>query len=309
MVAGGGSLTLNNIPQIPGRQDDRLCPEAEPGTLTAADGEQLFYRLWPGHGQGPVVVYFHGIEGHGRWFEHTAAHLNRSGISVYAPDRRGAGANTQERGHLSSYKLLLKDMELVLCRARHDYPDRALFIMGNCWGAKGAILLAAHACARQCQVRGLVLTSPALKAAVDVDFPTKLQIGVSWLARSRRKFPIPLSAEMFTDNPLYLNFIEHDPLRLTEATASFLVQGLFLTWLADNAASRLRLPCLLLQAGKDRIVRQDYIEKWFRRLASEDKTMRTFPSSEHSLDFDNQPEDYLSVLRGWLMERGERARA
>src|SRR5207248_2779346 len=110
---------------------------------------------------------------------------------------------------------------------------------------------------------GLVLVSPAIEALVDVDFCTKLAVAWSWLTGSRRVFQLPIAAEMFTDERAYIDFIERDPLRLTEVTASFLIENLKISRLARQQADRLTLPVLLLQSGRDRIVDVVGIERWF----------------------------------------------
>jgi len=299
-------LTIPDTPGISMSSAELPLPQPEACWLTAADGEQLLFRLWRGVQGQPVVVYFHGIEGHSRWFDQTAAYLNRLGMSVYVPDRRGAGANAQERGHLGGHKLFLSDMELMVSRARLDHPQAALFLVGNCWGAKGTIVLAAGAAAARYGIAGVALTSPAVAVRVDVSLATKLAIFAGWIIRSRHKFPIPLTAEMFTDNPRYLDFIARDRLRLTEATGCFFVASTVLTWLSSRCAARLRVPLLVLQSGRDQIVDVDGVRKWFDRVASGNKSMRLFPECEHSLDFDCRPDDYLAALSGWLSETAGR---
>src|SRR5690606_11116879 len=105
----------------------------------------------------PVVLYLHGIEGHSQWFEQTASELNRKGFTVYAPDRRGAGMNRRDRGHMQSYKEFLSDVESFLVRIRNSHPAHPVALWGNCWGAKGAAVLSAEAANHG--VSGLLLSS------------------------------------------------------------------------------------------------------------------------------------------------------
>jgi alpha-beta hydrolase superfamily lysophospholipase len=299
-------LSFKDTPPVPASSALPLPTEAEERWLASADGERLFYRYWPGEPGKPVVVYFHGIEGHGAWFAGTAAHLNALGMSVYVPDRRGAGRNAQERGHLASCAQLLGDMDLMLAAARKENRQEALFVVANCWAAKAAVLLAGKQAAARHGLAGLVLTSPAVAVKIDADLKTKLTIGLAWLCGSKRKFAIPLSAEMFTDNPAYLEFIRQDRLRLTEATGSFFATSTILTLLAGPAAASVSVPLLVLQSGRDRIVCVDGVARWFQRVGVKDKTLHMFPEAEHSLDFDARPEAYLRTLADWLVERSRR---
>ena len=272
----------------------------ETSWLESADRQKLFYRYWAGKSQLPTVVYLHGIEGHSEWFTETASILNNTGMTIYAPDRRGAGANSGERGHLANYAQLLADLALVIKRAKKNDPESPIFLMGNCWGAKLAILATASFANSELAVSGLVLTSPAIKVKVDVNLWTKIAIGFSLLTRSLKRFSIPLTADMFTDNPIFLDYINSDPLRLTEATASFFFESLKLTRLARSKAARLRVPLLLLQSGVDQIVSVDDVRRWFDTVSSPDKTMHVFENAAHSLDFDAKRQDYVFLLSQWL---------
>lgn len=150
------------------------------------DNVNLAYRFWAGESGRCVVLYLHGIEGHSQWFENTASVLNHAGITVYASDRRGSGLNSFERGHTVSFKSLLADAEVLLARIRDRHRNEPIVLMGNCWGAKAAVLLASQNYrsiydSRSLPFAGLVLTCPAIKTKVDFDLKTKLKIAYqSW---------------------------------------------------------------------------------------------------------------------------------
>lgn len=281
---------------------------AETRTFTTSDGVEHFARVIRAKtAEVATLVYLHGIEGHSFWFEETAEILAAQGITTYALDRRGAGMSREPRGDLRDWRRLVMDIEETV-NSIAAAADTPLFLMANCWGAKAAIVAVADAaefpgCQRH--IKGLILTSPAIAVQVDVDLPTKLQIGLSYLLRDGRLFPIPLLPEHFTDNPTYLDFIRQDELRLKDATASFFLQSLILTRRAQMATSRLKLPVLLLQSGRDGIVVVSKIEKWFSQVAAADKKLEMFPAAAHSLDFEagSERQRYLQVLGEWLLER------
>lgn len=259
-------------------------------------------RVWMASPQSAVVLYFHGIEGHGRWFEETALALNKKGISVYAPDRRGAGSSRESRGHSSSWKRLVDDADEMLARIRDENPQTPVFVVANCWGSKVALTSVAKT--QNNFVRGIALTSPAVCVQVDVSLLTKLRIGLSLLLNGGKDlFDIPLTPEHFTDVPEYLEYIRHDPLRLTKATAAFFVESLKLTRQCKASAKKLTMPLLVLQSGRDGIVNVGRIERWFSDLCAADKTLSMFPESAHSLDFDPQMDAYQEALAQWITAR------
>lgn len=264
-----------------------------------------------------MVLYLHGIEGHSQWFENTADLLNQKGVTIYAPDRRGSGLNNRDRGHLPRHQLFIDDVNGMLrkiCAAHMGHP---IILWGNCWGAKAATLFAqeqkgappanAEGVVGQFPIAALLLSSPAIFTKVDYDLKTKAEIAANHVMggrRAMRKYPIPIKKEMFTDNRVFLDYLEHDPLRLTEVTATFFFESHKLSELAKKTASNITMPVLIVQSGNDAIVDTEKLEQWYGKLKSTDKSLRLFPDAYHSLDFDaNWFKEYTHLVSEWLLSR------
>ena len=148
-------------------------------------------------------------------------------------------------------------------------------MVGGCWGARPAV---AYALGSQDELAGLALVCPALKAQVDLSPKDKLQVGLGRVFDEHRKIPVPLTPELFTRNPQYLEFIRNDPLSLHEVTARFF----FETAIWDRyllRQTRLKLPLLLLQAGDDRIIDRGTVREWFGRQARPTRSTSSTRSS------------------------------
>ncbi len=288
--------------------------------VRADDGVQLMCRKWPGKVGAPVVLYLHGIEGHSQWFENTASVLNTKGMTIYAPDRRGSGMNSRDRGHLSSYKVFLSDVNQMLRRISQQHAGHPIIVWGNCWGAKAAAIVCQKVDTTKKKndtediwrlesfpISALVLTSPAIFSKVDYDLRTKIEIAINHTMggrRALRKWALPIRPAMFTNNPEYLEFIEKDPLRLSEVTSTFLVESYKLSKLAESAAGNISIPTLILQPEADQIVDVASLKKWNDKLRSTEKSMRLFPDAFHCLDFDaNWFKEYTHLVSEWLLAR------
>ncbi|MCC6980241.1 MAG: alpha/beta fold hydrolase [Candidatus Melainabacteria bacterium] len=261
---------------------------------------------------GPVALYLHGIEGHSLWFANTASLLNKSGISVYAPDRRGAGLNTYQRGHVKDADQLLIDVEFFLHLIAEKHPQQSIFILANCWGAKLGAIVASKTYKWSSQfakvpLSGLVLICPAIKTKPDLSLIQKLSIAAALIMRGnalQSEFPIPLTCSMFTDNPLYLNYIESDPYRLISASKAFYFASWLLSLRSLGAAGNIDLPTLILQSDNDAIVDVPGLESWFKRVDCKDKKLQIYEKAAHSLDFDNRHFfDYANEISGWITAR------
>lgn len=261
-----------------------------------------FLRAWPADKDKPVLLYLHGIEGHGLWFKDTAGYLNSRGIGVYALDRRGSGRSTQSRGDINRWQRLLQDVEEAIAFVREREKRQKIFLMANCWGAKLAALASRDDHPTEDQIAGLILSSPAICVKVDVDLKTKLKICWNFLTENLEPIAIPLKPQDFTDNPSYLKFIEEDKLRLRQATGRFFAQSFFLTHEARNSSGHIQLPTLILQAGKDDIVDVEKLKHWFSNLRATDKDLKIYQEIHHSLDFHHDRQQYLKDLEHWIMD-------
>jgi alpha-beta hydrolase superfamily lysophospholipase len=299
---------------FPSLVDQAASPQKLPAIewLRGSDGKQLGCRIWQGQVGKPVVLYLHGIEGHGQWFQSTAYALNGRGITVYALDRRGSGMNQRERGHLTDHRIFLADVEAAVRGISVKYSGHPIILMGNCWAAKACAIMARSDYksidgAFYSPLSGLILTCPAIYTKVDFDLASKIQIAAMRLIGGQKLlhyWTLPLTPSMYTNNSEYLKFIERDPLRLQEVTTSFLVETMLLSWRARRAAKKISMPVLIVQSAEDQIVDVKKIENWYGQMPSTNKTMRIFPEAYHSIDFDRAWfKEYTHLLSEWLLAR------
>jgi alpha-beta hydrolase superfamily lysophospholipase len=276
--------------------------DAEHRFLTAGDGVRLHYLHWSSQRSPPwaVVIFLHGIASHAVWFAETAADLNRQGVEVYGPDRRGSGRSGGPRGHLDRYERALDDVEQVVRLVAAEHPEVPVFLAASSWAAKLAVVYAAQ---RPAPLSGLLLLGPGLTAEVKLSPARQVQVAVGHLVTPMAYLPIPLTPELYTTNPPYLDFIRADPLRLLEATTQFFWETARLDRQRQRAAARLGVPLLLLQGEADKMIDVPKTRRWFARLGVQDKTYRAYAGAGHTLDFEPDRTQYLTDLLGWLSAR------
>jgi acylglycerol lipase len=276
--------------------------DAERRFLTAGDGVRLHLLHWRSGRSPPsaVLVLLHGIASHAGWFAETAADLNRQGVEVYGPDRRGSGRSGGPRGHLDRYERALEDLEQVVRLVAAEHPEVPLFLAASSWAAKLAVVYVAR---RPGSLAGLLLLGPGLTAEVKLSPARQVQVVVGHLVAPRAYLPIPLTPELYTANRPYLDFIRADPLRRLEATTRFFWETARLDRQRRRASTGLTLPLLLLQGEADKMIDVPKTRRWFDRLGIEDKTYRAYAGAGHTLDFEPDRAQYLADLLGWLAVR------
>jgi acylglycerol lipase len=271
---------------------------AEARTFAASDGYPLHVALWRpiGPAKGQIVV-LHGVQSHSGWYQPLGRTLARAGYLVSFPDRRGSGANPQDRGHAPSSRRLILDLVEWLERLRQEQPGLKTAVAGISWGGKLAVIVAARE-ARL--VDAIALICPGLHPRVGVTWNERIAIAWAFLTNRRKKFPIPLSdPALFTANLQGQAFIAADALSLREATAGLLAASVFIDRMVAHAPARIHQPALLMLAGQDRIVDNQRTLAYFGRLASADSVVIEYPEGHHTLEFEPDPSRYALDLARW----------
>lgn len=277
-------------------------PECQTLRLRYSDGYEAFARLWLPAQPAGGLLYLHGIQSHGGWFERSAERVARQcDLAVLLPDRRGSGRNDRDRGHAPSAGRLLQDCAECLDELHVRTGASSFHVLGVSWGGKQALALRTYAPER---VASLTLVAPGVFPLVDLSLREKLRVAMCLLAAPRTRFAIPLNdPELFTFDERWQAFIRNDPLKLTHVTARFLLTSRRLDRYA-RAAERDPAGCPLhiFLAGRDRIIDNARTRAFVRQLSWPSRTITEYPEAAHTLEFESDPEPYLRDLVKWLQE-------
>jgi alpha-beta hydrolase superfamily lysophospholipase len=268
----------------------------------ASDGYRWKYRQYHHDGTARgIVVFIHGVQSHGGWYEFSCTQLAKAGYQIYFLDRRGSGVNTESRGDAPGFRRLLDDLAEFL--AALPRTGSKLFLAGISWGGKLAVALERR---HPGLVDGLVLMCPGFFAKVRPTLWQRISILVNRLIRPRKLFPIPLNEpELFTGTRRWQQFLRDDPLRLHQATARLLIESVRLDGYLRFTPKYVHVPVMLLLAGEDRIIRNDWTRDYVAKFATPDKTIIEYPRAHHTLEFEPDPTPWLADLRGWLDKHTE----
>jgi alpha-beta hydrolase superfamily lysophospholipase len=248
--------------------------------FVGAGGRRLRYAVVRAHPERRALLYLHGIESHGGWFEAAAERLAERGCTTYLLDRRGSGLNRAlEPGHAASAAELLEDVR----RFRAHAGLERLVLVGLSWGGKLALATALDEPRGVC---ALVLVTPGLVPRIEFSRSQRLGIALALAVGGRARFHVPIAPEMFTRTPRYLDYIVHDPLRLERVSARFLLASRALDRRIRAGVSVLEPPVLLLLAGHDRIVDNDRTRRLLEAAPPGRLRVRTYENATHSIQFE-----------------------
>jgi alpha-beta hydrolase superfamily lysophospholipase len=252
------------------------------------------------HGRTPAgaVLYLHGIQSHGEWFERSGGRLAAAGLAVLLPDRRGSGRNERDRGHAESAEQLLGDAEQWLDELQRRSGCERIHIVGVSWGGKLALNLFQR---RAEHVASLALVAPGLFPIVDIPLARKVRVAWSAVADQRRLFDIPINEpDMFTANPCWIEYLQRDPLRLRQVTASFLVASRRLDRFTHIAHRHAGAPIALFLAEYDRIIDNERTRRWLRELPWPGRRLIEYRGAHHTLEFETVGCSFVDDLVEWV---------
>jgi alpha-beta hydrolase superfamily lysophospholipase len=272
------------------------------GFLRASDGVELHYLRWSRAPAQPwaVVIFLHGIASHATWFSESADDLDERGIAVYALDRRGSGQSGGRRGHVRRYERVLEDVDQLMRLVASEHEGTPVFVAASSWAAKLGVVYAAR---QPTYLSGLMLLGPGLTPRVNLSLLRRVAVILGHVLVPTARIAIPLTPELYTANPPYLEYVRSDPLRLLDATTRFFWETARLDRHRDPASLGLGLPLLVLQGEADAMMDVSKTRRWFDQLALEDKTYRAYPGAGHTLDFEPDRGRYVGDIVTWLAAR------
>lgn len=273
-------------------------------SFTAGDGYVWRYRRYLAAGAPrAVLVFLHGIQSHGGWYEGSCTELSQAGFNVSFLDRRGSGLNPEARGDAPSFRRLIDDIAEYLAAlpravSRDDKVAKVpVFLAAISWGGKLAIALERR---HPGLVDGLILLCPGLVPRLRASLGRRLWILLTRLFRPRKLFPVPLNdPELFTASPRWHEFLENDSLRLRQATARLLVESARLDGYLRFVPKYVHAPVLLLLAEQDRIIHNAKTRAFVERFAAKDKQVIEYADAHHTLEFE-EPRSFVPDVVKWL---------
>ena len=272
----------------------------EISSFITSGGYKLHYRHFQpvGISKG-TIVFIHGIQSHGGWYETSCKKFAQAGYRVLFLDRRGSGLNEVSRGDSPSFRTLLDDLKEFLQYQRKEIAGATPLILGAIsWGGKIAFGLEIRMANL---VDGFILLAPGFCPKVHPTRKERFFIALGSLFSPRRLFNIPLNdPELFTSNPAAQKFLKEDPLALRKATARFLLDSVRLDFYLRIFRTKISKPILLLIAGQDKIIDNEKTIAFVKRFASGSLTVRDYPEAHHTFEFEPEPQKHIEEIEEWL---------
>jgi len=274
---------------------------ANEGTLLlesgAAAGASLHYKSWPATAPKSVALISHGLAEHLGRYQHVAAALNKSDYAVYALDHWGHGKSDGARGFVPAFSVFLDGLDALLAKSKADYPDAKRFLIGH---SMGGLVAANYLLERQSEFAGAVLSGPSIKP---VEEPPAVLVFIGRiLSRLAPKAGlIGLDATLVSRDAKVVADYVADPLvykgRISARLGAEMIDAMNK---AQEKASSLNLPLLLMHGGADGLTAPEGSKILHERAASRDKTLKIYDGFYHEIFNDPGKEGVIADMIAWL---------
>jgi acylglycerol lipase len=310
-----GAALLTHCATMPARPQ---APRLHPSTWSTGDGKSLPYTLWTAARPGAaaaaqpkaVLICVHGLSGASSDFWPLGQELPGRGITLYGMELRGQGhdPDAAARGDISNRREWMRDLREFSSLISAEHPGVPVFWLGESMGSLIALHTAAEAPREELAgPRGLIMLSPAV--ALRAGLPRWKSYFARAASRVVPGHRIPLAqldpsqvpgmritsvSTQASQAPLTPHLVPAQSLRLLREVHSLMAGS-------TPAASRIRLPVLVLYTPNDPVASRDQVEEWFSQIASVDKTPLFFPEDYHLILHDDHRWQATTEIGDWLL--------
>lgn len=275
-------------------------PETETqGFLTAGDGTRLFTRNWDSFQPKAHAIVVHGIGEHSGRYEWLAQSLAQRHWVVWALDHRGHGRSGGGRGDCAGLESLIGDLDRLVDLQAETAGHLPCLMVGH---SLGGLIALTYAARYPEKIKAVAVSSPALKLTHPPS-PLKTAV-VTAVSKILPGWPFPngVNPKNLCHDPAVVDAYERDPLvhRVIRARCAVSLNRAMKESL--SLADRLKIPCLILQAGADEVCDPLAVEAFAQRARKSPTTFRSYPDLYHELFNEPQKEQVLADLLAWAEE-------
>ena len=265
-----------------------------------SEGFDIPVRIYGEENSKTPILVMHGLESHSGWFWQSGEQLSSFGHPVYLIDRQGSGLSKAPRGDCINYKAIVNDIEFATDYLISKYKKQKVIVLGHCFGAIPSTI---YSMTHPDKTEALVLSTPAIFTKADLSIHEKLEVFGSRITGKEVMINTPIEDHsLFTKDPDYLDFIEKDDLKLTQATARFFFEVAHARIYITSHKNTLNVPVFMATAGKDQICDNVKNVNFFEHIGSDDKTHKNYPDAVHILEYSSEKEHFFNDLKNWLNE-------
>jgi alpha-beta hydrolase superfamily lysophospholipase len=267
-------------------------------TTAGIGGLDLRARAWlPDAEPRGVIALVHGLAEHGGRYARLADDLVNRRFAVYALDQRGHGQSPGPRANIERFSHLVSDFCAFAGRASREHPGTPLYLLGHSMG--GAVAFAS-ALRLQDQLRGLVLSAPALGTNGAVSSLKRMAVKAIATVRPNTG-ALKLAARAISRDAEVVRDYESDPLVFHGAIPARTIAELLEAMNGFAAqAPKLKIPTLVLHGTADALVPVAGVRPIYQAIGEKQRYIKLYDGLYHEVFNEPERAQVTSDLLQWL---------
>lgn len=261
------------------------------------DNKKLFASSWlPEKKSESVILLVHGLGEHIGRYDSWAKLFNEAGYSFLAFDQRGHGRSEGKRGHISSFDILLEDINLLFSKSDELFPGQKKILYGHSMGGN---LVLNYIIKYNTPVSALIVTSPWLKLYKEPGYPVLLFSRIMKNILPSLTLSNGLKSDQMTHDPDINSSYSPDPLVHHRISINMFYElyqaGLF----ALKNESKINYPLLLMHGSADTITSCE-ASKNFIMNTNKKSHFKLWENQYHELHNELIKKDVFNYITNWL---------
>jgi alpha-beta hydrolase superfamily lysophospholipase len=264
------------------------------------DGIEFFIQGWePDYKPKALIALVHGLGEHTARYAHVGQALTEAGYALVGFDLRGHGKSGGPRGHTSSLDAYMQDIRRFFQLITTRYPVVSQFLYGH---SLGGLLSLAYAIQYGKGLRGVIVTGPALRSALQEQ---KVKVAMVRLLGSLLPTVTVqngLDAATLSRDSQVVEAYRNDPLVHSSTSLGFGKAALSAIDLCFKHAGEFPVPLLIMHGKGDKLNYPRGSEEFANlvRAAGGDVTLKLWDSLYHEIHNEPEKAEVFKFMIEWL---------
>jgi alpha-beta hydrolase superfamily lysophospholipase len=264
------------------------------------DGIEFFIQGWePDYKPKALIALVHGLGEHTARYAHVGQALTEAGYALVGFDLRGHGKSGGPRGHTSSLDAYMQDIRRFFQLITTRYPVVSQFLYGH---SLGGLLSLAYAIQYGKGLRGVIVTGPALRSALQEQ---KVKVAMVRLLGSLLPTVTVqngLDAATLSRDSQVVEAYRNDPLVHHSTSLGFGKAALSAIDLCFKHAGEFPVPLLIMHGKGDKLNYPRGSEEFANlvRAAGGDVTLKLWDSLYHEIHNEPEKAEVFKFMIEWL---------
>lgn len=272
----------------------------EESIIRASNGIDIFYKKDIPNEPVAVIVIVHGFAEHLARYNYFVEKLNQNRIACYRFDNRGHGKSGGAILDVESYNDFINDADLIVQKAKTEFPELPVFMLGH---SMGGFIAALYGESFKDRLAGQILSGAATDepSAINSALKTVINIGNKLFPKLRIKND--LSALISRDEEVIRQY-RNDPLVHDRATIRFYKQFVIegMTKLKNNA-KEYSYDCLILHGRDDKIISFKSSENFYNNISSKNKQIKIYDNLYHEILNEAEKDTVINDILIWVKDK------